>query len=281
MSGWDWINAGLEIATYAQAQKARENSTNLKTAIEIDAARRSLLEARKNFIFDISSKIQLANEQVVASPQQVYIVSKSLQLRLDYSDIMTDMFPDFQDKEYFIQTEKRVAEVVKKSKEKLTQEQIDVSEKAVQYIIEMPVLKRAISAKEAQESLVDTEKTWVELSARNGNNQIFALLGFLGILPSCICLMTPIMGGGNYTGLIMLLGLLAIVGSISLIVKGRTSNPQYTTLKSKRENLKQQLISKDEWERVVVNLGDLSSEQFKKIQDERLAFLTPLLGDNF
>jgi hypothetical protein len=282
MSGWDWIHAGLEIATFAQTQKAKQHLGEMRTADQIDAARRALLEAMKSFIFDISRDIQLAEEQVAEFPQQVYIVSKSLEWRLDSSGLSTDMLPDFQDKEYLLKTEKKIAEVVGKSKEKLTQEQIQICEQAVKYIVEMPALQQAIPAKTAQESLMETDKEWLTISTRNGNNQLLTILGFLGLLPSCLCLMS-LMGGknGSYTGLFVLLGIVTFVGSMSLISIGRNSDPKYTTLKSEREVLRKQLMSKDEWEQITSIFGDLSSEQFKKIYDERITFLTPLVGGEF
>ena len=281
MGGWDWIHAGLEIATYAKAQKAQRNLTEMKTAGEIETARRALFDAMKNFIFNISRDIQLAEEQVTESPQQVYIVSKSLEWRLTNSGLTADMLPDTQDKEYFFKTERKVAEVVRISKEKLTPEQIQESETAVQYIAELPIIQQAILAKTAQEKLNEIEKKWQDLAAKNGNNQVFILLGAVAVCPSCVCLMSPIMGGGDSSGLSMFLGLVALVGAIALIAKGRSVNPEYAELKSKREILKKQLMPEDEWAEVTSVFGDVSSTEFKKFSDERLAFLAPLLGGGF
>lgn len=57
MSGWDWLHAGLEVATYAKAQQAQRQWSEMKTTAEMEAARRALLEAMKSFIFDISRDI--------------------------------------------------------------------------------------------------------------------------------------------------------------------------------------------------------------------------------
>jgi hypothetical protein len=98
----------------------------MKTAAEMEAARRVLLEAMKSFIFDISRDIQLAEEQLTAFPQQVYIVSRSLDWRLVNSGLSAEIFPDFQDKEYVFKTQKKITEVIGKSKASLTQPQIQI-----------------------------------------------------------------------------------------------------------------------------------------------------------
>lgn len=284
MSKWDWIHAGLEVATYLNAREAQQTLTEMKTATEIEKAHRTILKAMKSFIFDISRKIQLAEDQITAFPQQVYIVAKSLEWRLENGGLSADMFPDTPDMEYYFKTEKKVSEVIRKSKEKLTKEQIDVSEQAVQYVVvEIPMLQQAISARTAQDSLEKTKNKWQKASSRNGNNQLLAILGFLGLLPSCICLLSPIMGGGNgsYAGLILILGIAALIGSISLIRKGKEFAPQYTKLKLERQTLEKQLMPEEEWEEVILMFGDLSREQFQNIYKERLAFLTPLLGNEF
>jgi hypothetical protein len=195
MSGWDWLHAGLEVATYSQAQKAQRNLAEMKTAAEIEAARRLLLEAMKSFIFDISRDIQLAEEQLTTFPQQVYIVSKSLDWRLVNSGLSADVFPDFQDKEYVFKTQKKITEVVGKSKASLTQQQIQQSETAVQYVAEMPLLQQAISAKSAQASLRATDEQFRKLNSLQGNKKLFIGLGVLGLVIT-MCVACPMLSSG-------------------------------------------------------------------------------------
>jgi len=292
MSGWDWIHAGLEIATFTQAQKAQRNLTEMKTAAEMEAARRYLLEAMKSFVFDISRDIQLAEEQLAVLPQQVYIVAKSLEWRFANSGLSADVFPDFQDKEYVFKTQKKITEVVGKSKENLAQHQIQQSDIAVQYITEMPMLQQAINAKAALESINSTNKQWQSLSSRNANKNLFLGLGIVGILSS-MCVGGPIalsglgiLFSGDLSGFII--GLLMIgfsgamfVGSILLLMRGGKSNQEFAPLKAKREAWQKQLMPHNDWLKVVATIGDLTSEQFRKSYEDRLAYLTPLLGGDF
>lgn len=292
MSGWDWIHAGLEVATYAKAQSAQRQLEEMQTAAEIEAARRVLLEAMRNFVFDISRDIQLANEQIKAFPQQVYIVSKSLEWRLNNSGLSPEVFPDFQDKEYFFKTQKKIAEVVEQSKSPLTQQQIQESDIAIQYISEIPILQQAILAKSAQESLRATDSEWRKLSGRQGQKNLFVGLGIAGILIS-MCVGTPLalgglamLGSGDFGGIIGGLIMLCIggaipIGSIGLFVISGKSNPEHAPLKAKREVWQKQLMSNDDWQQVVAAFGDLSSRELQRKYDEKLAYLNPLLGDGF
>ena len=292
MSGWDWIHAGLEVATYAQAQNAQQHLAEMKTAVEIEAARRALLEAMRNFIFDISRDIQLAEEQLTAFPQQVYIVSKSLYLRFTNSGLSAEVFPDFQDKEYVYKTQKKITEVVEKSKAGLAQQQLQQSEIAVQYVAELPLLQQAISAKSAQESIKATDEKWRSINSRQGSKKLFIWLGVAGLILT-MCVACPMawsganmMTAGDVSASLVGLVIIAIggifpIGSVALFVIGGKSNPEYANLKVKRENWLKQLLPTGDWKQVVSTFGDLSSKQYQKIYEERIAFLNPILGGGF
>jgi len=292
MSGWDWLHAGLEVATYAKAQQAQRQLAEMKTAAEMETARRALLEAMKGFIFDISRDIQLAEEQIETYPQQVYIVSKSLDLRLANSGLSADVFPDFQDKEYVFKTQKKIAEVIGKSKLNLSDSQIEQSEIAIKYVAEMPLLQQAISAKSAQDSLRATDEKWQQVSAGAGNKKASIGLGIAGLLITS-CVICPMMSGSvgmlwsgdistMFTGLIMLImGAAVPAGSIALLVTGGKSNPEYAPLKANREAWQKQLMPGKDWQQVLSTFGELTTEEFRKIYNERVAFLNPILGGDF
>jgi hypothetical protein len=292
MSGWDWLHAGLEVATYAQAKKAQRNLSEMKTAAEMEVARRALLEAMKSFIFDISRDIQLAEEQLESFPQQVYIVSKSLDLRLASSGLSADVFPDFQDKEYVFKTQKKIAEVVVKSQTRLTKPQIQQSETAVQYISEMPLLQQAIAAKTAQDWLASTEEQWRRLDSQYGHKNLFIGLGIAGLVTT-FCFACPMLSNGlallmsgdlgsMFGGLVMLvIGSVIPVGSIALLGKGGKSNADYEPLKVNRGTWQRQLLPQKDWQQVVSTFGDLPTEQFQRLYQERITFLNPLLGGDF
>lgn len=292
MSKWDWIHAGLEVATYAKVHKANQDLAGLKNVTEVETARRALIEAMRNFIFEISSDIQLAEEQLTEFPQQAFIVSRSLDWRFSSSGISPEVFPDIQDKEYVHNTQKKIIEVVEKAKASLTQQQIQQSETAVQYIIEMPILQQAFVAKGANESLFATQEQWGKLNGRKSRNDLLLVLGGVGIVMS-VCAGIPTVStglgmltsgdlGGIITGIVILaIGGFLSVGSFALIILGCKTNPEYAPLKAKRKEWQEQLMSQEENQQVVSTFGDLTSEQFKKVYEERLAFLNPLLGERY
>jgi hypothetical protein len=292
MSSWNWIHAGLEIATFSQALKAQRNLSDMKNANEIERARQLLLEAMKTFIFDISRDIQLAAEQIQAFPHEVFIVSKALSWRFLTSGISAEIFPDFQDKEYVFKTERLINEVVDKSGSYLNSEQIQQSETAVQYIIEMPLLQRAVSAKSAQESLIESDHKWQTLKSLADRNKLFRSLGLAGLVMSlCLsCFLLPaglnLLGTGDFgmmmLGVLMLLFAAAIpIGAVGLLVVSSKSNPEYAILKEQRENWQKQLMEPRDWQQVISTFGDLPSQQYKDYYQERQSFLSPILGSEF
>lgn len=293
MDGWNWLHAGLQVATYAKAHQAQQNLSEMKTAVEIEAARRILLDAMKSFIFEISRDIQLAEEQLTAFPQQVYIVSKSLDWRLVNSGLSAEIFPDFQDKEYVFKTQKKIVEVIGKSKAGLTQQQIQQSETAVQYLAELPMLQQAITAKSAQKSLMATDEQWQKLSRKRVNKMWYLIWGGLGIIPGLFATGVGLSFlfesmGNNYkhagefpTGLIMIaVGGVILFFSIAGLV-GNKPIPEHESLKVNRESWQKQLMPQKDWQQVISTFGDLTSEQFQKIYQERLTFLNPVLGGDF
>jgi len=84
------------------------------------------------------------------------------------------------------------------------------------------------------------------------------------------------------TGLIMLvIGGAIPAGSIALFVLGGKSSSEYAPLKANRVAWQKQLMPAKDWKQVLSTFGDLTTEQFRKIYDERLAFLNPILGGDF
>ena len=292
MSGWDWLHAGLEIATFAKAQSAQKQLSQMTTAAEIEAARRALLEAMRSFVFDISRDIQLAEEQIAEYPQQVYIVSKSLALRLSGSGLSPELFPDIVDKEYFFQTEKKIAKVVQDVEGRLSAEQIQDSDTAVKYVSELPLLQRAISAKSAQESLRASDERWREMSRQDASKMTLRRIGIAGlVLFGCaggpvILGALGLLSGRDFDskmGGLLILGIAAaiVVGSIYALSRGGKSRTEFTALKNDRELWQKQLMSPEDWGEVRSAFGELSSQQYRRIYDERLAYLQPLLGGDF
>ncbi len=284
MSGWDWLHAGLEIASFAEAQQAQRNMLGMETTIAIENARRAWLEAIKKFTFDISRDVQLAEEQIKAFPQQVYIVSKSLEWRLTTSGLSADSFPDFQDKEYFLKTHKKILEVIEKSKKKLTTSQLQEASTSIEYLSEIPMLQRAISAKSAQESLKNTEESWKKTVGLKSKKQLFTMLGMLGTVISCLACggsMNVLAEEPSPLYIFPIISIALVIGTITLFSRGRKPDPEYMPLKERREAWTKQLMPQENWNEIVSTFGDLSSKQFQALYEKRIAFLNPILGGGF
>ncbi len=174
----------------------------------------------------------------------------------------------------------------------MTQPQIQQSETAIQYVAEMPLLQEAISAKSAQDSLRATDEKWRKLSSRDGNKKLFIGLGVVWLVIT-MCVACPMLSSGlsmlasgdfgsMMTGLVMLvIGGAIPAGSIALFVLGGKSSSEYAPLKANRTAWQKQLMPAKNWQEILSTFGDLSTEQFRKIYEERLNFLNPILGGDF
>jgi hypothetical protein len=289
MSTWDWVHAGLEVATFTAAQRAQNHLSAMKNSQERAAAHQELLAAMKTLIFDLSRGIQLAEGKLTEFPQQVYIVAQALLWRFDNIGFSTEAFPDFQDKEYVFKTQQKIIEVGSEARAKLSDEQLLSLQTSIQYVIEMPLLKRAVAAKAALEKLARTEEAWQKANGQHNSKPVLLFLGFFGLLLSSCCCFTSMSmshGGGLQTDasntFVLIAGLLVtgalVAGSLTLIIRNSKSSANYRSLKDSRTNWQKQLMDLRDWEEVVRIFGDLPSEQYQKICDERMALLNPILG---
>lgn len=292
MSKWDWLHAGLEVATYAKAHQAKRDLDEMKTAAQMEAARRHVLEAMRNLIFDVSRDIQLAEEQLTEHPQQVYIVARSLERRFVNSKLSPEAFPEFADKQYVLETEKTIARVVEEARARLTTEHIEQSDTATEYIADMPMLEKAISAKSAKESLKATDQQWEEVSSRHSRRTAFTWLAVVGLVLSA-CMGLPLIawgfsqiteGGldGSLGGMLTLaVGSVFPGAAIALFALRGAPDPDYKPLELNRQSWRARLMRQRDWHEVVSTFGDLSSSEFEAIRQERLAFLKRVLGGGF
>jgi hypothetical protein len=279
MSGWDWLHAGLEVATYAQARNAQQNLAAMKTAAEIEAAQKFLVNAMRNFIFDIARDIQLAEENLTEHPQQVYVIAKSLDWRLKDSGLSPEVFSEFSDKDYVLKTQKTISGVITKASSALSPSQIEESDTAIKYITEMPALQEAIKAKSSWEQIDDTDDDWDDLQSEANSSKTKRNFGILGLVASpCLCLAFSASDTQSPVG--PLLGGLILIAALVMIFGGNKNNPEYQKLKTQREAWQKNLKPVDTWKQITNMFGgDLSSAEFQKILDDRVAFLQPILGN--
>ncbi len=310
MSGWDFVFAGLELMTYNQARKAQQNLKEMKTAQEMAMAQMALLEAMRSFIFDIARDIQLAEPNIQTYPQQVYIVASTLGWRLHDSGLTPELFPEFSDKEYVFKTQNKIVELVGKCQQILTKAQLQQSDLAVKYIVEMPLLLQASKAKWSFEQIQATESKWNKITKENTTRTSSGCLNALGIAGVLFGALVICQIGGSIAsalstisnnetvqsaislpilGITYLVALAAIGAGIFFFGKklyqtffGTKSDPEATPLRQKRDEWKNNLMKPDEWQQVKSTFGgDLSSEQFRKIYTERTTFLEPLMGKDY
>lgn len=281
MSTWDWVRLGVDLATYDQARKAQQNLAAMKTAEEIEAARRALIQAMRNFIFDILSDIQRVEEHINEFPLQVFIVAKSLEWRLKDSRLTPEVFPEFSDKDYVYNTQKKINSVISESASRLSEEQLDQAELAVKCLIEMPLLQEAIQAKSSLEQIQATEEEWRAVETQKNGAKTKKNFGILGLIATpCLCLGITSMAGTNSSAGAMI-GFLALIGAIALLAGSRANLSRHNELKNLRENWRKNLLPASVWNHVVGKFGDLPSEQYQKMQDDRIDFLNPILGNEF
>ena len=289
MSGWlDLIGIGIDVAQSHQIYKAREELGQLQAGAQAEAARKLILEMMRNFVFEIVQDIKVLEDHMQTAPQQVYVVARALEWRLQDSGISPEIFPDFTDKEYVQQAFTRIKSAVQQSRGRLYEEQLTQAETAIKYITETGLLTQAIEAKSAQEELQATETKWRKLSSQASIATKGKKLGCLLLFGTWTFIPLLILGFGmalaNVNEILAtiasMLGLVAwlacMVGSIILMIKKKP--PYYEQMKAEREELQKKLLPRDVWDKVVNLWGDLSSQGYRDIQATRGNFLRGVFG---
>jgi len=291
MSKWDWLHAGLESAIYLKTQQTQQIIKEMKTGSEREAELRAVAENRRNEIFAYSRDIQLIEDRLAAQPLQVYILSMVLNQCLSESGLSAAVFHDLQDKEYTFQVKRKIVQVIEKSKNKLSNPQIQQADTAVQYIIEMPLLLKAIDDVTARQAMENLRTRLMKLNQQRRVKKLLFYLGITGLV-TFACIGIPL----SFAGLGFLLDgdiylfikgllLLCIAASISLgailfLVLGSKSSPEYESLIAQNKQWQQQLMPAEVKKQAISAFGNLNSEALIEIKESRIAFLETIIGNN-
>lgn len=294
MTIWDGVHAGLEAATLLRATQAQQTLAAMKATADNEAARRALIEQMKNYIFNLSQNIQAHKEDLETYPQPAFIYLSTLDHQLYNSGLSPSVFPDINDKQFFVYTQKKLNEAIDKSRESLTKEQEELCGKALKYIREMPFLDAVIETLCAKEAMKETNVEWVKLSARQSKKGLFKALGIAGILAtfllacplSCFGLFglgasnDPNAPAGATFASLLIIAFAAVfpIATVALFVVASKSNTGYQSLKAKRDEWQTKLVNQEDYKDAQSIFGDLSSEKCKSLSSQRHAFIESALG---
>ncbi len=281
MSGLlDLIGIGIDIAQSHQIYKAREELGQLKAGVQTEAARKLILEMMRSFVFEIMQDIKALEDHMQTAPQQVYVVARALEWRLQDSGISPDIFPDFADKEYVQQAFTKIKLATQQSRGRLSEEQLTQAETAIKYTTEAGLLNQAIEAKSAFEKLQATEAEWNELSKQSSSASKSKTWGcsvlFLAFALLFACLAASLGGDTGWVIFTGFVGMICLVGGVVLMAKSKPAH--YQQAKAIREELQKKLLPREQWDKVVNLWGDLSSLGYRDIQTTRANFLRGVFG---
>lgn len=281
MSGWlDLIGIGIDVAQSHQIYKAREELAQIQAGAQEEAMRKLVLELMRNFVFEIAQDIKALEDRMQVAPQQVFVVARALEWRLQDSGISPEIFSEFSDKEYVQQTFTKIRTAVQQSRTLLSQEQLTQAETAISYIVESGLLNQAIEAKSALEELQATELEWNELSKEAGKASNSKTLGCIALFIALVsipgCLVASLSGDDNTVALTIIVIIGCVIGGI--VLRGKEKPVAYETAKVTREKLQGKLLPQEIWGKVVNLWGDLPSQGYRDIQTARANFLRGVFG---
>ncbi len=292
MSKWNWIHAGLEIANYMQVRETQKQLEAMNSALEQAAIRQMLIEAMRNFLFNLAKELEIAKEHLQAAPLQVYIIVRYLQWQLNTSGIEPQIFPEIADKEYTFKVGRELLKVSRQAKSLLSRKDVLLGERAVQYLTEMALLQKMVQAVSAQENLQRTEKDWKKMLKMRSRKGTFIFIGGVGAfitLNLFFFTIEQISQMRDIADFITVILILAPITLSSFILTAkmvqnvlRIKNPtNYEKLKQQRQHWQSQLLSPDDYQRVLETFGQLPNEEYYHLYKARTAYLERILGQNY
>lgn len=303
MSTLNLNEAGFSALSESRMQKVQKNIHAIRYRAGIAMIDRRTIAIMRDYLFDLSCDLQIIEKQVDQSPEQAYFMAKLIEHRLMHSGLKSDLFPDVADKEYFVQTRNGVQKILSSTVQKLDQDTQEKVAVAVQYGLDLPLLKRAKQAKEAQEFLDTTESKYQSLVKQSSRRTTLLTLGIIGLIVNLIGLfiilfvvgpvafvsyfyaveeaMVTSSANQTITGVIIIVIFGVILSwtlSMLLLILGMRKNPETAKLFQVREVAKKNLISNAAGLEVKQKFGVLSSVGYGKLYQERINNITPLLG---
>ncbi|RME36410.1 MAG: hypothetical protein D6794_08545 [Deltaproteobacteria bacterium] len=279
MSGWDWIHLGLEAAAYSKARQAHLAATEIQDAARKAAAWQAMIQAMREFIFDISKDIRLVDDHVSSAPLQAYVMAKFIEHRFKTSGISADLFAEFQDKEYVFQTERNIQHTLASAKNALSDDELERADEVFGFLTEIPILEKAIKAYESQLALNEINDRWKTATRMRTLKQLIRRGLFPGV--TMIALIVTIIGIDVDSFGVLCLGNLFVfgAGAVAWSLVGQLDK-DYESLSQQVAHLKDDLLSPTEWEEIRTHFGNVSIEELRYALEQRRSLVASVLGDD-
>lgn len=304
MNNCDVFGAGLTALSSQKMLKVKNSIQAIRYNGGIAIIDRRTHALMRDYLFDLSCDLEIIEKQIDQSPEHAYFVAKIIEKRLIQCGLQSDLFPDVQDKEYFVQIKNDNRKILSNTINKFDQETKKSVDVAVQYFLDLPLLKRAKNAKEGQEFLDETDSKYRFLFKQSSRRNSFLILGILGFIVNLIGSITIffVIGPMAFLGyfyaveeamitesvnqtmmgvgmLLLIVVLISWAVSLLFMLLGLRKNPETTKLNQVRELARKNLLPVDEWVIVKTRFGDFNSQGYASLIEERLTYLEPLLGN--
>jgi hypothetical protein len=303
MNQWDLLNEGLTVLSEPKMHLVKKTIKAIKYNAGLAIIDRRTHALMRDYVFDLSCDTETIKKRFAQSPQHVYFLARLIENRLDQCGLRSDLFPDVADKEAFVRLKNDVREIIDNVSKELNQGGKRAADIAVQSYFDLPRLKQAKNAKEAQEFLDGTESKYQHLNKQSSRRSAFLFMGIIGLVLTIIVSLSvlfvigPIAFFGYFIAveeamitegtnqtifgaaiIIVLIFLLTLAISLFFLWLGLEKNPESIKLIRLRELARKNLMPMNEWVKVEEGFGELSSNQYAGLIDERLAYLEPFLG---
>lgn len=292
----DWrtlLSAGnllLDIKQSSDLQQANQQLSNMQETALQDALRKKYLEMLKNFIFNTYKRVELLEQYAKKLPMPVYVTTKLIEAGYNDIGITPNVFPDFADKEYVNKFQDKVGELLKKTRDGLSPNDLAQSEECVSGVLEMPLLEKAITSQNAQEQLDSLDGEWKNLEGYVSNRQRKGVLSIVGAFAFpfiVICLGGGAVGTDNRTlgqliiVITLLVPLVFLAYGIFLLATRFPSGKKnrYAEIAKERDRLRAMLATPEEAGQIVAKFGSLSSREYLNLKETRQRLIQKIIED--
>lgn len=312
MSWLDWLNLGLNVVDTAISLNNSKKISQLQAQGASEAIVQAVLNELRQLIFDSREKLKAIEPHAQDHPLAAFTLASLIGWRFESIGLTPRMFPEFRDKEFVSETLAQVNRLLTTTQSRLSPDELARGKETTQSMIEMSLLRKAVSHQEIVEKMNTAEQEKRQLRAEHNKapirvNKKMREWGNLSLgIGVIICMgsfcLSQIansvfsVAGNSSQGLSAVTELMAVItvclgpflgvaavgaGALMLINSAqKTSKPstRIDELTRYQESLRPNLANEETRKEIVAAFGLRSAADYKQLLDYRQALVQHTLG---
>ena len=301
MRWFEVLSLGLDVLTWSEINRTRNHVRSLEESKMAQMVQEEVYKVLRNIVFASLKSAEAMQDFIESEPLKVYVGSKLLKWRLDDIGIKTELFSQFEDKEWVHKTLGTIKNLIDTSSRRLSGDQTRDGEECIQIILEMPELNEAIDTElkneEIRKKRIQAEKILEELhrideeyeplkKARDRRQFTGFLVAGIGSFVVCVggyCMSMGVLSSSNNQVINLSVFMFTILSGIVLVgglIYAFRSSKKFSEIANKRSTLQMSYGITPPLQSLPEKYKNLSLGELLELRETRQNFIQSILGDS-